>query len=195
MSAVTPTPASNAWAAASRSACSDRVGQLLGDRDGAGERLARGVRRRGGQPRRQHEVARGRSAARMPPRWSCRAPRRARTPSRTRRWRHPPSPAARSRGSARSRPSRPRRCRRRASTKATISSGERPGARGDGDEQVARRPRSASATGTTMRGATRFAIGTTPRPATIIATSPGTSARPASTGESPTISCRCCATK
>lgn len=52
-----------------------------------------------------------------------------------------------------------------------------------------------SAAGMSTCGGTRREIGTTVSPATIMAAIPGTSARPATIGESPSTSCRCCDTK
>ena len=53
----------------------------------------------------------------------------------------------------------------------------------------------ASPAGMTMCGGTRRETGTTESPATIIASMPGTSAKPAIIGDSPRTSCRCCDTK
>ena len=62
-------------------------------------------------------------------------------------------------------------------------------------DHVARRSTPTAPTGQDARDARRRAIGTTTSPATIIVTSPGTRARPASIGVRPSTSCRCCETK
>ena len=80
-------------------------------------------------------------------------------------------------------------------TNATISSGSEPVLAVTATSTYPRIEKP-SATGTTTRGATRLAIGTTPMPGDDHRERVRARARaPPPSGERPTISCRCCATK